>query len=735
MDHKDSQNLRLLLLGGFLITVLAIYLGLLYNTQVNDHAYYLAQSVRTIARQERVEASRGIITDRNGQLLISNRSTYNLTFDSSLLREGDEENASILRLVELCRDQGVPWSDNLPLTKEAPFSYTVSTLSDLQRGRFLTYLQDLAPARELLGAYLLQHPEAVPALAENPPPPTQVSETPEAAEKAAKSEGSRRVDLLTAQDLTSQLLQYSGLYATKLIDFMREDLSLPASFTMEEARLVLGIQYELSIRKLMNTTAYVLAEDVDTAMISLISDGAYAGAKITSSSVREYQTTSAAHILGYVSPIYKEDLEALEGKGYAGDDKIGRAGVEAAFEDYLRGTDGRRVVSTNSDGKITGEFWSEEPEPGNTVELTIDLELQQAVEAALAETISTMNAKDGNTTRGAGASVIKVGTGEVLALASYPTFSPVTYNQEYSTLAADPATPLLNRATQGAYAPGSTFKPLTAVAALAEGVITPYQKLQTKGHWVYPSDPNSYANCWLYNSNRGSHGRITVSQAITVSCNYFFAEMGYRLGMNTLNEYAKAFGLGVSTGIEIGDRAGNLVESRPGENQAPWAAFGQASYLFTPVQLSNYIATLVGDGRHCPVHLLKAVKSYDNAQVLAVGDSAPTNIVEVSDASLEAVKKGMYDLTTTGSLTSYFRNCVVSAGAKTGTAQINSSTANTGVFVCFAPYDKPEIALAIIIEEGGSGSALASTAVNILNAYFSAADIGTVIVGEQTLLP
>lgn len=143
----------------------------------------------------------------------------------------------------------------------------------------------------------------------------------------------------------------------------------------------------------------------------------------------------------------------------------------------------------------------------------------------------------------------------------------------------------------------------------------------------------------------------------------------------------------------------------------------------------------MGDGRHCPVHLLKAVKSYDNAQVLAVGDSAPTNIVEVSDASLEAVKKGMYDLTTTGSLTSYFRNCVVSAGAKTGTAQINSSTANTGVFVCFAPYDKPEIALAIIIEEGGSGSALASTAVNILNAYFSAADIGTVIVGEQTLLP
>ncbi|MEG1594627.1 MAG: penicillin-binding transpeptidase domain-containing protein, partial [Oscillibacter sp.] len=248
-------------------------------------------------------------------------------------------------------------------------------------------------------------------------------------------------------------------------------------------------------------------------------------------------------------------------------------------------------------------------------------------------------------------------------------------------------------------------------------------------------DINSYANCWLYNSTHGSHGSINITDAITVSCNYFFAEMGYRLGLDTLNKYAQAFGLGESTGIEIGDVSGRLAENRAGENQAPWAAFGQADYLFTPIQLSNYIATLVSGGKHCNAHLLKTVKSYDNTEVLAVGDSDPKNTVDISAATLTAVKEGMHNLTTKGSLAPYFQSCVVDAGAKTGTAQINKQTENTGVLVCFAPYDKPEIALAIVIEEGGSGSALASAAVKIINAYFSTDQIATVILGENQLLP
>lgn len=498
---------------------------------------------------------------------------------------------------------------------------------------------------------------------------------------------------------------------------------------------MLGVQYELALRKLDNYTAYVLAEDVDRTMISLLNDGNYRGAKITASSVREYKTAAAAHLLGTVGPISPDEAPSMKELGYNLDALVGKFGAEFAFEAYLHGTNGRRIVSTNSEGKITSELYAKEPQPGNTVELTIDLALQQTVEAALAETITKMNALDGNTTRGAGAVVTSVGTGEILALASYPTFDLSTYRPKYNTLSADPSNPLFNRATQGTYAPGSTFKPLTAVAALAEGVITPYQKIRATGHWVYPGDPNSYANCWLYNSTRGSHGSINITEAITVSCNFFFAEMGYRLGLDKLNGYALSFGLGANTGIEIGDKPGKLAENRAGENQAPWAAFGQADYLFTPLQLSNYIATLVSGGKHCDAHLLKAVTAYDNSQVLAVGNSQPKNIVDISDASLSAVKEGMHKLTTTGSLSSYFKACVVDAGAKTGTAQIGKETKNTGVFVCFAPYDNPEIALSIVIEEGGSGSALATAAVQILNAYFTADEIGTVILGENQLLP
>ena len=691
MDHKSSPNnsKRLLALAGFLSAALVIYVGVLYNIQVNQHDYYLAKSIRTITRVETVEASRGVITDRSGRELVSSRSSYNLTFDSSLLSEEDDENLAILRLIKLCQSQQVGWTDNLPITSTAPFSYTLDKLDDTQRSRFADFLQ-----KDL-----------------------------------------KRVSTnLSPDGITEELLNSLGLDAGSLVELLREKYEIPSSFSLSDARSVIGVQYELSIRQLVSTTAYAMVEDIDSAMISLLNDGNYAGARITTSSVREYKTDSAAHILGTVGPIWREEYLQLKDKGYGYNDRIGRSGVELAFEAYLKGTDGKRIVSTNADGKITGEYYEKEPQPGNTVELTIDLSLQKSVEDALAETVSAMSAKDGNTTRGAGAVVIKVGTGEVLALASYPDFDLSTYNQDYNILSTDLAKPLWNRATMGTYAPGSTFKPLTAVASLMEGIITPYQKLKTTGHWTYPGDPNSYANCWIYNSSRGNHGSINVSEAITVSCNYFFAQMGYYLGLDELNEYATAFGLGEHTGIEIGDAAGNLAQNKAGENQAPWAAFGQASYLFTPIQLANYIATLVSGGKHCEAHLLKAVKSYDNTQVLAVGNTDPKNTVDISGEALTAVKKGMHDLTTTGSLAPYFKDCAVDAGAKTGTAQVSKDTKNNGVFVCFAPYDDPEIAVSIVIEQGESGSALASTAVNILNAYFSADEIGTAILGENQLM-
>ncbi|QNL44206.1 penicillin-binding protein A [Oscillibacter hominis] len=695
MEERNYFHIRISVIVLFLSACLTAFVGVLYSTQIVHGQDYLEQSVRTITQRETVEASRGILTDRNGKTLVSNRLSYTLTFDSSLLGEGESEAESIWKLIQLCRRYGVEWVENLPITSQAPFAFALEGLDSTQSTRFLKYLQ----ANKWVA-------DSLPA--------------------SYNTEG------MTRQEQLAAYLKESGLSADALLANMRSLLNVPASYTDAQARSVMGVQYELAVRKLVNTTAYIFAEDVSTKLISEITDGDYPGVKVGSSSVRDYQTTAAAHILGTVGRM-EDEYEELKDQGYALDDLVGKFGVELAFEEYLHGTDGTRVVSKNSEGKTTSELYTKAPQPGSTVSLTIDLPFQEAVEAALAATVTSMNKEDGHTSRGAAAVVEQVGTGEVLALASYPTFDLSTYRQEFNLLndpEQTPGRPLVNRATQGTFPPGSTLKPFTAIAALESGAVTVQEKVRDTGKWVYPGFPDSYTWCW----NHAGHGLLNVSGAITNSCNYFFAEMGYRMGMDTLREYLTAFGLGQSTGIEIGDKPGSLPENPEGQNLSPWAAYGQANQVYTPVQLCNAVATLVSGGKHCEAHLLKSVKSYDNSQVLAAGDTAPVNTIDIHDSSLQAVKKGMYDLTTAGSLAPYFKNCVVEAGAKTGTAQRGGNFTNNGVFVCFAPYEEPEIAVAIVIEEGGSGSALASTAVEILNAYFSTDEIGAALIGEDQLL-
>ena len=721
MNQLPSQLTRFRVMAAMALAVLAIYLVVLFNTQVVHHEEYLAKSIQTITRMENVEASRGIITDRSGRTLVTNQSTYSLTFDASLLKPGENQNDAILRLVTLCRDQGVAWEDNLPLSLDGAAHFTVDTLTDTQKSRFFSYLRDLKPTRELLAAYVRQHPELL-----KPP-----------------KEGETALDPATAKDtellkqtnnaaLTNSLLLNAGVTPAKLFDWMREDMKLSDDYSDSDARLILGVRYELKLRKLgANNNAYVLAQNVDVAFCSLISDGQFQGAKIIRSSARQYATTYAAHILGTVGRI-PDYTDEWKDRGYLMDDTIGLSGAEAAFEDYLRGTDGKRMISVNSDGKITGEYYSVEPRSGYTVELTVDLKLQQAVEDTLASAVESLNAKDGLDSRGAAAAVVKVGTGEILSLASYPTFDLSTWRQDYAELSSDPATPMLNRAASSAYAPGSTLKPATAVAALESGATTPSETLFDTGYWKYPSTTwNGGTWCWKHSG----HGKVNATTAITNSCNYYFAEMGYRMGLDTLNEYYSALGLGEPTGIEIGEKTGRQATNEGGSNQAPWAAYGQADQLYTPLQLANYIATLVSGGQHCPAHLLKSVKSYDNSEIIATGDTTPLNTLSISDSTLQAVKKGMYGYTQPGGMVySYFKDCIVSAGAKTGTAQLGGGLKNNGVFVAFAPYDDPEIAIALVLEKGDAGAALATTAVDIINAYFDREDTASIL-PENQLIP
>ncbi len=726
-DEKRFHRRANFLIGAYVLC-LALFTGILYNAQIVNGSEYLARSTIQVTTTKTVETSRGIITDRNGKILVSNREIYTVSFDPDLVPDQDGEThqaavaRALLRILTLFQEHGVAWGDSLPIGDAEPYGYTFAGATGAQRAWFSHYLAD----RKWSSTELT----------------------------ASSSSPLMSQTLLDKLKLTGS----TALTAPHLLELMRADFGVPTDFSRQEARLVLGVLYELRLRKLTAnavTVPYVFAEDLSVEIISILNDGAFEGVVIGSKAVRQYNTDYAAHILGRVGKFesreerdsFNAEWNAAREAGedttglpyYRLDDQVGKDGVELAFEQYLRGRDGTRLITTNQEGKITSEIYSIQPEPGGTVALTLDIDFQAQVEEILARSVQAMDQEDLEdgeepVNRGAAAAVVSVANSEILALATYPTYSQRTYAQDYALLSQDPRHPYVNRAISSAYAPGSTFKPLTAVAALESGVITPTTIINATGSWTYPGDPNSYANCWLYNSSRGRHGRINVSQAITVSCNYFFAQMGYSLGLDRLNAYCRAFGLGESTGIEIYERTGTLPENKPGEDQSPWAGFGQSSQLFTPLQLANYVATLVRGGTRYNAHLLKDISAYDGSSVLYTAQPEVLSQQEIQPDNLAAVKKGMGDLATTGSVGQQFANCIVTAGAKTGSAQTGEVMAN-GVFVCFAPFEEPEVAVAVVIEKGKAGAALASTAVEILNAYFAPSDIGAMMAPEGALLP
>ena len=677
MKKSNPYRRRLIVILSFLVAALVCFCVVLFNYQIVNGDEYRALSVAGTAKREVVETSRGIITDRNGKVLVSNRLAYTLKFsDSDLGKDQAACNDAVWRLIELCRAEGVEWIDPLPLTAEAP--YTLSTESPGKT--FISWLKT---------------------------------------NKLAYT-GESTVTLTASSD--------------EVMAALRKVYAIADGYTDQQARLIAGVRYGAKI-----SGGYVFAEDVPVRVISQVVDGHYAGVSTGTSSQRVYNTTYAAHILGRVSRIFAEDWDNYKDKGYSMDALVGKGGVEEAFESYLHGTNGVKLVTTDKNGKVTGELYAKEPQPGNTVALTIDLDLQKVTEDSLAEKIGSMEQRDG-LTRGGAAAVVSVGTGEVLALASYPTYDLSQWDEMYDTWNKDTVgRPMFNRATDGTYAPGSTFKLCSAVAALESGIVTPSTTIVDRGIYTYYTFPQP--KCWIYNSYGGTHGAVNVSQAITVSCNYFFYEVGRLMGIKTLDSYATQFGLGQHTGIEIGDSAGVLASPEYAEKigetwtdgQTITAAIGQSYNLFTPLQLANYVATLVSGGDHYEAHLLKSAKSFDNSSVVYAYNKAPINHVDMADSTLEAVKKGARGLAT-GSLSYVFRNCVVDVGCKTGTAETSQKLTN-GCFVAFAPYDDPQIAVCVVAEQGGGGANLAPVALDIINAYFSSASTTETIEGENTMLP
>lgn len=723
-------NRRTLAILVVLTALLLLFFGVLYNLQVLHVDDYRAQSVVKIANRKTVEAARGELLDRYGRSMVTNRATYQLTLNTGVMGEEAVRNANLLELLNICRDNGLTWTDTLAVSTAAPFTYTSDTPLAYEKeggGVALTRLGRLLNAlpmkKELKSSLNLPTTEQV---------------------EAAK----------TLDDIPA------GPTAEELIAALRTYFEIDPSWSDADARALIGVLYETNLRTYsINQQAYIFAQDVNIDVISAVKERRLTGVTIETTTVRQYNTVAAAHLLGHVGDIQSSNWDYYREQGYSMNDKVGIDGAENAFEEYLRGESGVQIQELSTSGKVVSEYWRIDPEtgeeqipkPGDNVLLTLDLRLQEKVEEILANTIETLESED----TGGGAVVVEsVKTGEILTMASYPTYdlsriySDITL---YNQLASDTElTPLLNRATQEFYYPGSTFKPLVAIAALEEGLTTPTEKIQDTGRLQLPEEEHYpygdfHPQCWIYRQYGGNHGWEDLADALRDSCNIYFYTMGHRLGIDKIDEYASLFGLGEYTGIELPEVKGHVAGPATSEALGvEWyggnllnAAIGQDNTQVTPLQLANYIVTLLNGGDHFVPHLLKSVKSSDYSETVYEQQPEVKNHIALDPANVEAVKRGMWEVANDPKSTvdQYLSNLAVEVGAKTGSAQVGSADKEAdAVFTLFAPYDDPEIVISIVVEGGASGGNLAQAAGEIVNYYFSAEHTVESVDAENTLL-
>ncbi len=672
---------RLIRIVALCVCMGLIFGGLVYRLiqlQLIQGPNAAAVESSTVIREYDEIASRGELLDRNGVVMVGNALGYSVQLD---YYEWDktQQNRVLLELWGILQEKGVECLDILPLSWEKPLAYTYASL-DSGEGRKL--------------------------------------------EKFVQAQGWGSVAELTPNRLF-------GLLCSKY--------DVDSGLTLQERRAVVGLRYYLEDYQFSNyNTPVTVVEELDIGTVARISErgSSLPGVTIQVTNSREYHTTAAAHLLGRVGSISREEYEEKKEDGYGLTDTIGKDGMEQALEELLRGTDGLRAVEVNrQNGQVVTEYMLEETQPGMNCYLTVDLALQERVEQALADTLDSIREKGEQSKDGEGADaeggavvVIDVNSGEILAMASYPTYSLESFSADYAQNSTDPLSPFLNRAIMSTYSPGSTFKMCTALAALEEGIITPETRIYDEGIYTRYADVGYSPRCWIYRQYGRNHGNINVSQALKYSCNYFFYEMGYQLQPERLNKYATQLGLGQRTGVELsGEKTGNLAgpESREANGGEKWygadtlmAAIGQSDHLFTPLQLANYVATLVNGGTRYQPHLLKTVMDNTNTQVYEEVEPTVLNTVEITQSSLNAIKEGMKGVVTEdGTASSYFAGFPIQVGGKTGSAQMVGHSA-TGVFVSFAPYDEPEIAVCVVGEYASSGGSLAPVAIAAYDQYF-----------------
>ena len=712
--------------------VLVLYAGKLFRLQIietdgnNDNT-------TTYTTLTTVRASRGDILDRNGQVLVGNRASYDLVFNHYVIKSYKETNEALYNLIKKCDELGVSYSDHFPVTTEEPFEYTLQSYAASWQNHFQSFMVD------------------------------------------------RELD----SDMTAPLL----------MEELRTRYKIPADWTSEEARAIIGLRYEFDLRGVSNLPNYIFIEDVSDEHLSAILELNTPGLMVESSTVREYHTKYAAHILGYVGGMDAADWEKYKSEGYSMDAYIGQSGFEEAFEDYLHGIDGTRVDVVSRDGTIISQYYANkydeetgeligkmEPRAGNNVETTIDLDLQIATEDALERVMKEISNpeintkegdKQGHDAEGAAAIVMDVKTGDILACASYPSYNLATMNQDWAEIEADPNKPFFNRAFGATYAPGSTFKMVTLTAAMnnknsdGELLFKPDETIVAKGVW------NEWAGfaptCMIWSPQTPyTHGELTAPNALKVSCNYFFYELASRMTIDMLDDTSKAFGLGEPTGIELLEKVGwraNEESKRKSYTTAvnqQWSAgdrvlagIGQSENRFTPLQLCVYASTIANKGTRMKATFLNRVVSSDYRTLILDNEPSVVSTMEnVSWLTWEYIFEGMrkvvaenngtaddflggfndannpnIDWPQDGKRWSMANEVVVYA--KTGTSEHASGGSDHGAFICFArrkDVAEPEVAVAVFGEKAAHGNWLAPVAEDILETYFeqvSASDVYT----------
>lgn len=674
--YNDDRNTNL---RYNLITILVYIVGIvlivqLFNLQIVNGKEYRETSNTRLSRETVIKAARGSIKDRTGNLLVTTKMGFNIELYKTKINT-TTLNKTILNTIKILENNNDKYINNLPISIE-PFKFTID-------------------------------------------------------------DEESRVNWKKENDIKEDATPEQCFYELKEKYKIEQDNIL-------EVYKIMVVRYEISRNGYSSIRPVTIAKDVSRESAVKLGEQSiyFPGISATNEPMVSYPSGSlASHILGYVGNITETELDGREDT-YGINDVIGKVGIQYVFEEYLRGKDGIKQLDMSVDGTITDEYITQEAVAGSDVILTIDANLQAATEKALANNIKKI-AGGGFSKRSdakAGAAVVmNVKTGEILTMASYPDYEPELFVNGISQKKLDEYNKgdnIFNRAISGVYAPGSTFKMITAIAGLETGVITPTEKINDIGVYKKAHEPA----CWIWNSYGMSHGWLNVTEAITHSCNYFFYEVGYRATIDNIAKYAKYYGLGEKTNVELPMEEKGIVATRDKakERGDEWqigetlsAAIGQSYNSYTPIQMAKYISMLANGGEPIDVTIVKSINDVNGNQVskeditkfvnakLGLTKEKKENL-NIKKENIDAILKGMKGVTSEEGGTAYstFANFNIELGGKTGSAQTDVQGKINGWFVGFAPYEEPEIAVVVLVENAGSGSYTAEVARDILQEYF-----------------